>query len=698
MDLKEAKAADPQEPARDDLMIAPEPEPAFDELASLAAWSVGAAAGIIALQDGGPLWLKATVGLPAGAEHQALELCARTAEARKPLVIANAGAGPLRFFAGIPLVMPYGRLAGVVAVADVTPRELDARHEQRLQAVAGQVLSQLELRRILTELAQTIGERHDLELALRESEERYRELFENANDVVYTHDLTEHFTSINAAGERITGYTREEVLNMNFAQVIAPEFLELARQMMARKLAGDPPRIYEVDILAKDGHRVSLELSTRVIQEAGKPVGIQGIARDVSERRKAQAELREANDKLHSWIAELEQRNRESAILSDMGDLLQICMTPREAFPIIGRAARDLFLHYTGAVMILDNSRNVVEAMARWGDNLQGEESFAPEECWALRRGRAHMVESETVGPLCHHAGANFRGSTLCVPMMAQGEALGILHVQGTAGGLPSGVRVPVTEAVERLGITFAEHIALSLANLKLRETLRHQSIRDPLTGLFNRRFLEESILRELQRAGRKQRPVGVIMLDVDHFKQFNDTHGHQAGDALLREIGALLQRHTRGDDIACRYGGEEFTVILPEAPLEVTRQRAERIRLEAKNLVIPSDPGRVTSLSCGVSAFPDHGSNAMALLRAADRALYRAKEAGRDRVMVAEGLPGSGGAGAPPADSSDPRSGGAGAPPSDSSDLRSGGAGAPPSDSSDLRSGGVPPSGGKTP
>ncbi len=640
MEPKEATAAEPREPVRDDLMIAPEPEPAFDELASLAAWGVGCAAGIIALNTGGPLWLKAAVGLPAGTEGQALELCSRTAAAGKTLVLAGAeSAGPLRFFAGIPVVMPYGRVAGVVAVADSAPRNLDASHEQRLQAVAGQALSQLELRRILTELAETIGERHHLELALRESEERYRELFENANDIVYTHDLTEHFTSINGAGERITGYTREEVLNMNFAQVIAPEFLELARQMMARKLSGDPPRIYEVEILAKGGHRVALELSTRVVREGGKPVGIQGIARDVSERRRAQSELREANDKLHSWIAELEQRNRESAILSEMGDLLQICMIPREAYAIIGRAARDLFLHYSGALMILDSTRNLVEGVARWGDGPQGEETFSPEECWALRRGRAHMVESESVGPLCHHVGTTFRGSTLCVPMMAQGEALGILHVQGAAGGSPSGLRVPVNDAVERLGITLAEHVSLSLANLRLRETLRNQSIRDPLTGLFNRRYLEVSILRELQRAGRKQRPLGVIMLDVDHFKQFNDTYGHQAGDALLREIGTLLQRHTRGDDIACRYGGEEFTVILPEAPLEITRQRAERIRQEAKNLVTPSDPGRTTSLSCGVSAFPEHGANAMDLLRAADRALYRAKEGGRDRVVVAEGL-----------------------------------------------------------
>ncbi|MGH9795562.1 MAG: diguanylate cyclase, partial [Candidatus Acidiferrales bacterium] len=382
-----------------------------------------------------------------------------------------------------------------------------------------------------------------------------------------------------------------------------------------------------------------LELSTRLVRHDGKPLAIQGIARDVSERRRAQAELREANDKLQMQVAEMEQHTRETTMMNEMGDLLQICLAPREAYDVIARTARDLFGHYSGGLMILDAQRNVAEAVARWGDSLQGDESFAPEDCWALRRGRAHRVESESVGPLCRHAGPNFRGSTLCVPMMAQGEALGVMHLQG-AGGAPVGsLRMPINSSVERLAVTLAEHVSLALANLGMRETLRNQSIRDPLTGLFNRRYLEASLLREVVRAARKQRPLGVIMMDVDNFKKFNDTFGHQAGDALLRELGAFLQRHTRGDDIACRYGGEEFTVILPEAPLEVSRQRAEHMCEEVRRLALQGDPERAVTISFGVAGFPEHGVNAMDLLRAADRALYRAKAAGRNRVMLADGL-----------------------------------------------------------
>ena len=185
--------------------------------------------------------------------------------------------------------------------------------------------------------------------------------------------------------------------------------------------------------------------------------------------------------------------------------------------------------------------------------------------------------------------------------------------------------------------MTVAEHIALALANLKLRETLRSQSIRDPLTGLFNRRYMEESLEREMRRASRGRHPVGIIMLDLDHFKKFNDSYGHDAGDALLRIVGNTLQRSIRAEDIACRYGGEEFTLILPEASLIDAAQRAESIRESIRNLNIQhrrQQLGGVT-VSAGVAIFPDHGPTGDAVLRAADAALYQAKARGRDRVAI---------------------------------------------------------------
>jgi len=183
-----------------------------------------------------------------------------------------------------------------------------------------------------------------------------------------------------------------------------------------------------------------------------------------------------------------------------------------------------------------------------------------------------------------------------------------------------------------------AGHIALALSNLRLSEKLRHQSIRDPLTGLFNRRYMEESLERELRRGVRNNELVALLMIDIDHFKQFNDTFGHQAGDTLLREFGTFLRQRTRGQDVACRFGGEEFVIILTASSLDGASQRAELLREELKQLVV-QHVGQVLgalSISIGVSAFPNHGSSAEELLNAADRALYRAKSEGRDKVVLA--------------------------------------------------------------
>jgi diguanylate cyclase (GGDEF)-like protein len=239
------------------------------------------------------------------------------------------------------------------------------------------------------------------------------------------------------------------------------------------------------------------------------------------------------------------------------------------------------------------------------------------DDCWALRRGRPHLVEQGRQGLVCKHLREPADASAyICVPMMAQGELLGLLHMAITEKGRS-------LETRQRFVMTVAEHIALALANLKLRETLRSQSIRDPLTGLFNRRYMEESLEREMRRANRGRHPVGIIMLDLDHFKRFNDTYGHDAGDALMRLVGSTLQRSIRAEDIACRYGGEEFTLILPEASLVDAAQRAESIREQIRNLNVQhrrQQLGGVT-ISAGVAIFPDHGPTGDAVIRAADAA-----------------------------------------------------------------------------
>ena len=340
-------------------------------------------------------------------------------------------------------------------------------------------------------------------------------------------------------------------------------------------------------------------------------------------------------------IAEANRRlaleSRQITTLSQMGALLQTCASLEEVSTVIRQFAQQIFPTDSGTVWAISESRNIVEAAMSWGNSSPTELVFAPEDCWALRQGRPHLVLSAS-GLLCRHINLSASFPTLCVPLTAHSETLGLLYIENGSGEVAFGNADASNESKQQFAIAMAGHIALALSNLRLSEKLRHQSIRDPLTGLFNRRYMEESLERELRRAVRNNELVALLMIDIDHFKQFNDTFGHQAGDTLLREFGTFLRQRTRGQDVACRFGGEEFVIILTASSLDGANHRAEVLREELKQLVV-QHVGQVLgalSISIGVSAFPNHGSSTEELLHAADRALYRAKSEGRDRVVLA--------------------------------------------------------------
>ena len=470
-----------------------------------------------------------------------------------------------------------------------------------------------------------------LKSSILDSEELYREFFENANDIIFTYDFGGKILSVNRAVERITGYTVAEALELKMADVIAPGYSSLGQKMLDPRVAGEVPLNFEMEIIGKDKTLIALGVSSRPVYRGGKAIGVQGIARDITKRKKTEEALHEANLKLEAWVSELEQRTREMTLLNDMGDILRACFTLEEAYNVIVRVAQQIFPVQVGALYVIAPSRNSVESVAMWGDPALAERVFAPQECWALRRGRLHWVENSRSGLICRHVHHPPTDGYLCIPMMAQSEAIGVLHLVQ-----PDSIKM--TETKQRMAVTMSEHIAMALSNLRLHETLRSQSIRDPLTGLFNRRFMEESLELEIKRASRNQRPLGMIMMDLDHFKYFNDSFGHDAGDLLLKELGALLRGNIRGEDIACRYGGEEFTIILPEGTGAVTRQRAEFFKeaIQRLDIYYRGHPlGRITA-SMGVAIFPDHGRTAKALVEAADKALYRSKSAGRDKVTLA--------------------------------------------------------------
>jgi diguanylate cyclase (GGDEF)-like protein len=329
-------------------------------------------------------------------------------------------------------------------------------------------------------------------------------------------------------------------------------------------------------------------------------IGFQVVARDITAQKAAEAALQEANGKMAQSLNELQQRNHEIILLNEMSSQLQVCESAEAAYGVIGDMTKQLFPNTTGALYLLNKPHALVKATATWGKLSSSDQTFASDDCWALRRGRTHPLSEDPTEPRCLHISEPLPAVSYCLPMQAQGEIIGVLHLRSKS-------KENLGEPKRQLAYSIVDQAGMAISNLRLREALREQSIRDPLTGLFNRRYMEAALKQQLSRVTRHLHPLGIIMIDVDHFKRFNDTHGHAAGDVLLRELGKFLQSHIRYEDIACRYGGEEFILILPDAALEGVRQRAEYLRLNATKLQMP-DAGRSLegiTVSVGVAVYP---------------------------------------------------------------------------------------------
>ncbi|MGB0561382.1 MAG: diguanylate cyclase, partial [Spirulinaceae cyanobacterium] len=375
------------------------------------------------------------------------------------------------------------------------------------------------------------------------------------------------------------------------------------------------------------------------------------FALDLTDRKDTEQALQCVNAQLVEKVQELEQRHQEMVQLGRLNQALQACTALQEADRAIADLLKPLFPGCSGLVFRLASSEastacgdpsatqgvaeSVAKCVAQWGELDCIPPKFAMADCLCLRSEQPSAAGPNTAPPpnelFCtalHRA--DHPSASLCLPLKAQGETLGMLHLQS-----------PETQALgpakQQLAQTVAEHLALALANLALRERLRQQSIRDPLTGLYNRRYMNEALQQALHRAQREEQTVGLMMLDVDHFKDFNDTYGHEVGDIVLQELGRFVQEQVRGSDVACRYGGEELLLILPGASLAATYDRAERLRQGIQSfclLQVGQELPPIT-VSVGVAAFPIHGETAEQLLQAADQALYTAKRQGRDRTVA---------------------------------------------------------------
>ncbi|HAG84237.1 MAG TPA: GGDEF domain-containing protein [Cyanobacteria bacterium UBA12227] len=325
--------------------------------------------------------------------------------------------------------------------------------------------------------------------------------------------------------------------------------------------------------------------------------------------------------------------NLNIRVLEQLIDLLQSCFSVAEVSKTIEPLVQRLFPHEAGAIYVMTSSNSLLEAIATWGPApLTSDPIFTPNECLALQRGQSYLADDTHHCLLCQHIRTNVLPvETFCVPMMAHGETVGVLSVSSLKRGQISETR--------HLAEKVAKHLGLALANLKLRETLKNQSLRDPLTKLYNRSYLEESLEREIRKAERRPQPLGIILLHIDRFGSLQQRFGQAASDFLLREIGLFLPTQIRSSDIACRYSGEEFLLLLPEAPLSVTQQRAEQVRQGIKqlNLQYRGKPLGPITISGGVANFnfSEHRLSAKEAIQIAHTALNHAQEVGGDRIVT---------------------------------------------------------------
>jgi diguanylate cyclase (GGDEF)-like protein/PAS domain S-box-containing protein len=469
--------------------------------------------------------------------------------------------------------------------------------------------------------------------ALRESEMRYRRLFETAKDGILILDAaTGQITDANPFLQDFLGYARGELLGKTLWE-IGPFRDIVASQAAFRQLQSREYIRYEnLPLETKDGAHKQVEFVSNVYLVNSHKV-IQCNVRDITARKQGEDNILQANADLLASVTELQARDREMQALNRMNDLLQSCTTQAEAYKVVSLVAGDLFAGHSGCLAVLHTWDQYLETVACWGDTAQMVPIFTLDDCWAMRRGHPHAALELPEGMHCRHFVETPSAGSLCVPLAIQGDTLGVLCLIGSA------TTQLQADRLQQLAVTVGEAIKLSLSNLKLREKLREQAVQDPLTGLFNRRHLEDSLVRELHRAQRNNSSVCLAMLDLDRFKQFNDSFGHHAGDALLCALAQLLRQHVRDSDIVCRYGGEEFVVVLPDSSMASTLERLEQIRGLVKELQTRYGQqllGPVT-ISAGVADAQDHGFEARELLRVADEALFKAKRAGRDRIVVAE-------------------------------------------------------------
>jgi len=417
-----------------------------------------------------------------------------------------------------------------------------------------------------------ITELKGVETALRESEQRYRGLIEDASDIIFTIDLDGNFTSVNTSGEKISGYGRKDLLCMNLRDLAAPESLPAVREALKLNQAGGNPPPTEADLIARDGHRVALEVSGRLQFLKGSPMGILCVARDISQRRRTER---------------LEHNRRE---------ILEMVAQNRPLDAVLWRVEEMIELYYAGAL-----ARIILT-----GDPIVRHDRPA---------GQSMAIQ-------------DYRGHLEAPIRTCDGAGLGRLEIFRPDPWQPTEPELVLMDSMAKLASIAVEHRQLT-------NRLAYQAQHDPLTGLPNRVLLDDRLRQAITLARRQATMVAVLYVDLDRFKFINDTLGHHVGDLLLQQVAKRLEGAMRESDTLARSGGDEFVAVLfgveTVRDAEIVGERImetmrEPFQIKGHELFV--------SASVGLSLFPEDGQDTATLQKHADVAMYEAKNGGRSHFQ----------------------------------------------------------------
>ncbi|PHM07015.1 diguanylate cyclase [Nostoc sp. 'Peltigera malacea cyanobiont' DB3992] len=352
---------------------------------------------------------------------------------------------------------------------------------------------------------------------------------------------------------------------------------------------------------------------------------IGGISIDITESIEAQRSLTDLNRQLEEKTLELEAKKRELIYLSDMTDMLYSCDSKDEVYQVVALTCSKLFPNMSGCVCIIANSKNYVQINSIWGGERSSKEIFSLSDCWALRRGKLNLLSPRNTGLICSHLIEPVSGAHLCVPLFGQGEVVGVLHIYALE---------QISPEVQQTSEIIARTLGIALNNLSIKQRLTHENLRDGMTQLFNQSYMQSITEQRLAEAERSGQPLSIIFLDIDNFKSYNSRYGHVTANIVLQGLAKLLLKSIRSFDIACRWGGEEFVIVMPNMTLETLRKRVEQLRLDIEQMQLKDGDQILQSITASFGiAVSEPGITVKDFLNRANQAMLEAKRTGKNRV-----------------------------------------------------------------